>query len=246
MPVGLEGAKGFLVSAVGGRAEQTLQDGAPTGFHSAARKLAAPCRQNGRKRFAISPSIRHDCTMFAMTIDLPAQEDQTEFNLLRWAQLTADTPLSRELSKFEGRIETDRHGHIIMSPPPGFSHGSYQLEIGSLLKGMLPGGRAVTECPISTADGVKAADVAWISKARLDEIGENVCLTKAPEICVEVLSPDNTRAEMEEKRALYFSAEAEEVWLCDRTGKMTFYCAADSNRDGASVRCPEFPRQIII
>ena len=164
-----------------------------------------------------------------MTIDLPVQEGQTEFNLRRWAQLTADTSLGRELAKIEGRIETDRHGHIVMSPPPGFSHGSYQLEIGSLLRSMLPEGRAVTECPISTADGVKAADVAWISKARLDEIGENTCLTQAPEICAEVVSPDNTRTEMEEKKALYFSAGAQEVWLCDRTGKMTFYCASEAS-----------------
>src|SRR5438105_1000100 len=131
--------------------------------------------------------------MARLTIELPAQEKQTEFNLRRWSELLSDSGLARELAKYPGRIETDRHGHIIMLPPPGYSHGSYQLEIGRLLAPLLPEGRAATESPISTAAGVKAADVTWISHRRLAAIGEKVCLTKAPEICVEVLSPSNTR-----------------------------------------------------
>ena len=95
--------------------------------------------------------------MATLTLELPPQKTQTAFNLRRWAELLAD----RELAKVEGRIETDRHGHVIMSPPPAPSHGSYQLEIGYLLRKLLPDGRTLTECPISTADGVKAADVAW-------------------------------------------------------------------------------------
>jgi Uma2 family endonuclease len=184
--------------------------------------------------------------MSTLTIELPAQEDQTAFNLHRWSELSADTALGRELSKIQGRIETDRHGRIVMFPVPGFSHGSFQFEIAFRMKAMLPNGRAVTECPISTADGVKAADVAWISKTRLEAIGEQICLTMAPEICVEVLSPDNTRREMAEKKALYFAAGAEEVWFCDKTGKMTFHCASNSEGDAASIKCPAFPRQITL
>ena len=87
----------------------------------------------------------------------------------------------------------------------------------------MPHGRTVTECPISTADGVRAADVAWISHTKLARIGENICLAEAPEVCVEVLSPDNTRREMSEKKALYFAAGAKEVWICDEGGALTFW-----------------------
>src|SRR5438105_6230744 len=97
--------------------------------------------------------------MASLTLELPPQKTQTAFNLRRWAELLAD----RELAKVEGRIETDRHGHIIMSPPPAASHGGFQAEIVRLLWELLPEGRVLTECPISTADGVKAADVAWAS-----------------------------------------------------------------------------------
>jgi len=56
--------------------------------------------------------------MAALTIELPPHAAQTAFNLRRWSELQSDA----ELAKFEGRVETDRHGHIIMSPPPAPSH----------------------------------------------------------------------------------------------------------------------------
>lgn len=179
--------------------------------------------------------------MAPLTIELPAQEDQTEFNLRRWSEITADTELGRELARIEGRIETDRHGYIIMSPPAGFRHGSYQFAIAKLLDKLLSRGRTATECPISTADGVRAADVAWISQAKLERIGEGVCLREAPEICVEILSPDNSRREMAEKKALYFAAGAEEVWFCDQDGAITFFVGSDSSGERTSRFCPAFP-----
>ena len=185
-------------------------------------------------------SRAYDPPMSMMMIELPAQEVQTAFNLRRWAEVLAD----RELAKIEGRIETDRHGYVIMSPPAAFTHGSYQSEIAFLLKTLMKNGRSVTECPVSTRDGVRAADVAWISKKRLAEIGENICLTRAPEICVEVLSPDNTRREMQEKKALYFAADAREVWFCDRQGRMKFFADAESAGEPESRFCPAFPSQI--
>ena len=178
--------------------------------------------------------------MATLTIELPSQEEQTAYNLQRWAELLRDPALA----KIEGRIETDRHGHIIMSPPPAFSHGSYQAEIAGRLNSLLPNGRCASECPISTPDGVKAADVAWISYERLDDIGENICLTKAPEICVEVLSPGNTSAEMREKKALYFASGAQEVWFCDNRGKMTFFPNANSSSEALSSVCPDFPQKV--
>src|SRR3954464_8871267 len=104
--------------------------------------------------------------MATLTLELPSQKVQTAFNLRRWTELLAD----RELARVEGRIETDRHGHIIMSPPPAPSHGSYQAEIVRLLWNVLTEGRVLTECPISTADGVKAADVAWASPESLKRL----------------------------------------------------------------------------
>ena len=178
--------------------------------------------------------------MATLTIELPPHEAQAAFNLRRWAELLAN----RDLARFEGRIETDRHGQIIMSPPPAPSHGSFQLEIGHLLRQLMHDGRTLTECPISTADGVKAADVAWASPEIMRELGDRSCFTRAPEICVEVLSPSNTEAEMREKMALYFDAGAKEVWLCSSSGAMSFLSPGTARPLNASELCPQFPAQI--
>jgi len=88
-----------------------------------------------------------------------------------------------------------------MSPPPAFAHADRQGQIADLLKSLLPEGRALPECPLSTADGIKAVDVVWLAPGRPELVDRPIVLTTAPEICVEVLSPSNTTAEIEEKRA---------------------------------------------
>jgi hypothetical protein len=93
-----------------------------------------------------------------LTIQLEASAQQTAFNLKRWAELLAD----RELARLPHQIETDRHGHILMSPPPAPKHGNFQSEVAHLLRSFLSVGRVITECPLSTSDGVKALDVAWL------------------------------------------------------------------------------------
>lgn len=177
--------------------------------------------------------------MATLTIELPPQPEQTDFNLRRWAELQSD----RELARFEGRIETDRYGHIIMTPPPSPKHGSYQSEIAHLLRQHAPHGRVVTECPVSTADGVKATDVAWASPERIAELGNQTCFVRAPEICVEVISPSNVDAEIREKMDLYFDAGAAEVWLCSDSGMMSFY-SPGSHLLNESAICPPFPKRI--
>jgi Uma2 family endonuclease len=105
-------------------------------------------------------------------------------------------------------------------------------------------GEVLTECPISTADGVRAADAAWASAGRLRELGDQACFVRAPEICVEVFSPGNTEAELREKMALYFDAGAHELWLCSESGTMRFFLPGASEPIPASRLCPDFPKQI--
>jgi Uma2 family endonuclease len=48
--------------------------------------------------------------------------------------------------------------------------------------------------------------------ASRNKIGQDIpLLTRAPEICIEILSPSNSAAEIAEKRVLYFDAGAAEV-----------------------------------
>lgn len=179
--------------------------------------------------------------MESFVIQLPLRSDQHAFNLKRWEELCEDP----EIQKLPNKIETDRHGNVIMMPPGSMTHGSRQYRIGTLLEASLKSGRVLVECPISTSDGVKAADVAWISRERLDQNPESICTTVAPEICVEVLSPRNRKSEMEEKKGLYFAAGADEVWFCDLEGEMSFFLRSDPDKAAEnSALCQDFPKTV--
>lgn len=168
-------------------------------------------------------------------------EDQRAFNRRRWKEICAD-PI---LGAHDCRVETDRFGQtIVMSVPPSYEHGGFQSGLAYEFRQHLREGEVVTECPISTSEGVKAADVIWISAARKKRALRRGLLEMAPEICVEVLSPCNTREEMLEKKRLYFEAGAKEVWFCDLSGRMHFYLHAAPGKPAASALCPTFPRRV--
>jgi Uma2 family endonuclease len=175
-----------------------------------------------------------------VTIELQPLETQTAFNIKRWSEILNDP----ELARLPHRIETDRHGHIVMTPPPAPFHGQKQSFLSAALQRLLPQGTVITECPVSTSDGVKAIDVAWLNAPRHQEIRDAVCLIRAPEICVEVLSPSNTPAEIHEKMALYFEAGANEVWICNEDGTIEFHNRTQPGSQERSEICPGFPARI--
>jgi Uma2 family endonuclease len=176
--------------------------------------------------------------MPSVVIELLPQREQTGFNLRRWTEVLNEPALA----KVPGRIETDRHGNIVMHAPSAPAHGNIQAEIACLLRQLLPSGHTIIACPISTADGVRAADVAWASNDQWRELTDLSFFTRAPEICVEVLSPKNSEAEIRERTALYFDAGAREVWTCDPFGTMSF--SSPAANDAASTLCPGFPNEI--
>lgn len=103
----------------------------------------------------------------------------------------------------------------------------------------MPPGEILTECPVSTADGVKGVDVAWASPEVWAELGNRTCFIRSPEICVEIRSPSNS----DEKLALYFDAGAKEVWVCGVFGVVNFYgpgCVLLPR----SLLCPKFPNEV--
>jgi Uma2 family endonuclease len=174
-----------------------------------------------------------------LIIELPAREEQIAFNRRRWTELMMD----RSLADLPNKIETNAYGQILMNPPPTGDHSYRQGEITHHLRRLLDG-FALPECPISTIDGVKAADVGWYSDSRFESVRGQDAFETAAEICVEVLSPSNTRPEMNQKRELYFEAGALEVWFCTADGDMEFYEAEQPDKSQAtSVICPEFPQR---
>ena len=121
------------------------------------------------------------------------------------------------------KIETNAAGWVVMEPPPADGHRFYQKRIEQFLDEVLENGEAMMEIGLHTHGGTKVPDVVWASYETWEKRREDLATAPPPTICVEVLSPSNTDAEMEEKRRLYFDIGVEEVWICDQDGTLRFY-----------------------
>ena len=152
----------------------------------------------------------------------------------RWNEIV-DDPALRDLPY---KVETNERGQLVLSPHSN-RHSRQQGDVVNLLSTHFDDGKTYPEFAIATASGVNVADVIWVSAERERKMmATGDPSTLAPEICVEVMSPRNSMAEMQEKRALYMEAGAEEVWILEEDGTVRFY--ADEELD-ASRLAPDFP-----
>ncbi len=158
---------------------------------------------------------------------------------MNWKEACENT----SLKDLPFKIELDESGKIMMSPVK-VRHSAFQGEIEYLLRNSLKDGKSFPECAISTRKGTKVADVVWSSPERFEQIKNEIECPVAPEICIEVLSSTNTEAEMIEKRELYFENGAIEVWICNKSGEMSFH--SPEKEMERSMLAPGFPEKIII
>ncbi len=156
---------------------------------------------------------------------------------MKWAEVLED----RALQDLPYKIETNQLGQIVMSPASNW-HCILQGRIIRKLGVLISDGEVMPECSVQTDRGVKVTDVAWASQKFLTHHRDQIAYDAAPELCVEVLSPSNLAAEIEEKRALYFQFGAAEVWICDEQGKMRFWQA--DGEISRSVLFPSFPESV--
>ena len=117
-------------------------------------------------------------------------------------------------------------GEIIMLSPTGWRHGDFELQAGYALKRFVDGrnlGKVlVGEVGIYTGrnpDTVRGADVIFISHARLAQVKSASFLDVAPELVVEVLSPDDRWMEVQRKLNEYFAIGVVRVWLVDPSNR---------------------------
>lgn len=142
---------------------------------------------------------------------------------MEWSEVI-DNPLLKNLPF---KIELNRFGKLLMSPASN-KHGIAQSRIGALLTNKHPNGVTISECSIQTTEGVKVADVAWASEAFIETWGAVTPFPRAPELCVEIVSPSNSREEMQIKTALYLEAGAQEVWIVYIDSHMEIFNAVGS------------------
>lgn len=158
---------------------------------------------------------------------------------MKWSEVIAH----KELSNLSFKVELNEWGNIVMSPASN-RHGYIQTQLVLELNQQKHSGAVFTECSVETSKGVKVADVVWGSSAFFSENGLDTPYQVAPEVCIEIRSPSNTRNEMQEKKDLYLAKGAEEVWVCDEDGLVVFYNARGEIQH--SNQFPEFPTTLVL
>ena len=139
----------------------------------------------------------------------------------RWRRMLED-PLLRDLA---GKVELNQKGAIELTPANP-RHGRLQALVASELRRLRPDGETITECPIETALGIRVPDIVWASRDFVRRHHLDHPFPSAPELCVEVLSPANSRVEIDEKVAAYLEAGAIEVWLIAEDGDVRMFDAS--------------------
>jgi len=127
---------------------------------------------------------------------------------MQWSEVLGN----QQLKDLPFKIELNEFGKILMTPRSNLQ-GSIQARVAATLLNDMPEGEVITECSIDTSDGVKVADVVWASTNFMTEFGYDTPYKKAPELCVEIVSPSNSKKEMKQKTELYLAKGAQEVWV---------------------------------
>ena len=152
---------------------------------------------------------------------------------MEWSDVI-DNPILRELPF---KIELNKFGKLLMSPASNH-HARIQGRLAAMLFNKLPQGEVLTECSIETSDGVKVADVAWLSEDFIHEFSYTTPYPKAPEICIEIVSPSNSKIEINTKVDLYLAKGAHEVWVVyafDKIDVFTYTGKTESSKIASDI-----------
>ncbi|MCP4349809.1 MAG: Uma2 family endonuclease [Desulfobacterales bacterium] len=127
-----------------------------------------------------------------------------------------------------GRTELVK-GELVSMSPTGYTHGRVELKFGRIIDTFVEqhgiGQVFVGEVGIYTGrnpDTVRGADVIYISNERLAHTQSESYLDVAPELIVEILSPNDRWSDVMDKLDEYFSIGVQEVWIADPRHKHMF------------------------
>jgi Uma2 family endonuclease len=112
-------------------------------------------------------------------------------------------------------------GRIVFMTPTGFEHGYIESNLTTSLRSFVSARKLgwVTSGKVGVMirrnpDRVRGADIAFISSERLPDLPKGF-LTVAPDLVVEIMSPDDRWQSVHEKLGEYFSIGVTWVWVVE-------------------------------
>lgn len=121
-------------------------------------------------------------------------------------------------------------GELLRMPPAGAEHGGIALNIGALLRAHVKARNLGMTCAAETGfvlqrnpDLVRAPDVSFVATARFPAEGiPRGYWPTAPDLAVEVVSPNDRSEDVQGKVAEYLSAGTRMVWVVYPKTQMVF------------------------
>jgi Uma2 family endonuclease len=139
----------------------------------------------------------------------------------------------------DGYIPEVVDGELIMSPKNNFQHEDIGAELLTALRTYAKAQRLGAVLGSSFGcwmrnRNCRAPDISFIPKARLRSLGFTPSTRKflpgAPDLAVEILSPSNTRAEMDERLKDFFASGAQLVWIINPDDQCVEVCRSLTDR----------------
>lgn len=129
------------------------------------------------------------------------------------------------------------NGDLVMSPKNNFQHGNICAKLLIRLGNHAEVNSLGVVCDSSTgfwmnSRNCRAPDISFIAKARLAGLKKapTEFFKGAPDLAIEVLSPNNTRREMEERLRDFFESGTQLAWIIDPETESAEICNSLVNR----------------
>jgi Uma2 family endonuclease len=140
----------------------------------------------------------------------------------------------------DGFIHEVVNGELVMSPKNNFYHGDICSQLLTAMSTFVSAKRLGAVLDSSTGfwmrnRNCRAPDISFVSRARLIELGfkrsTRAFFPGAPDLAVEILSPNNTRAEIDERLKDFFESGTRIAWIIDPESERVEVCRSLTRRN---------------
>jgi Uma2 family endonuclease len=137
----------------------------------------------------------------------------------------------------DGYIHEVVNGDLVMSPKNNWFHGDICAHLITALRSFADRHRLGAVWDSSTGFWMenlncRAPDISFVRKERLHGLKRREArfFQGAPDLAVEILSPSNTRLEVDERLTDFFSSGAKLAWIIDPERELVEICRSPTQR----------------
>ena len=139
----------------------------------------------------------------------------------------------------DGYIHEVVSGELVMSPKNNWYHGRICTRLSAALVNFASEHRLGAVLDSSTGywmhnRNCRAPDISFVPKSRLATVGfkpkEKRFFPGAPDLAVEILSPNNTRAEIDDRLRDFFSSGTQLAWIINPESEAVEICRSLTQR----------------